>query len=142
MMTTANRQLTALIVATLIVSVIWADDLKEGSTINKLVGTWKAVSAKYGGEEIKREEGVTHIKHVTPTQFMWATCDKEGKVSAALGGSYTFKGDKYVELPEYGTGDVLEQFKGKPQEFTWKVEGCNGPQNLDHWIREIGAWYC
>ena len=122
-MTIAIRYLAAFIVVTLTATVIWADDPKEGSTLNKLVGTWKAVSAKYGGEEVKREEGVTHIKHVTPTQFMWAMCDKEGKVSAALGGSYTLKGDKYVEMPEYGTGEVLAQLKGKPQEFTWKVEG-------------------
>src|SRR5205823_3969349 len=90
---------------------------------HKLVGTWKAVSAKYGGSEIKLEEGYTHLKHVTPTQFMWAICDGEGKVGTTLGGSYTLKGNAYTEVPEYGTGSVLEQLKGKPQVFTWRVEG-------------------
>jgi len=101
-----------------------ADDPKnaEAKPGNKLVGTWKTVSAKYGGKEVKRPEGFTAIKHVTPTQFMWAWCDKDGKVMAALGGTYTVKGDEYVEMPEYGTEAVLRQLKGKPQEFKWKVE--------------------
>lgn len=95
----------------------------ETATDNKLVGTWKCVSTKYGGEEVQRPDGYTHLKHVTPTQFMWAIYDGEGRVGAALGGSYTLKGDEYVETPEYGLGGVLDQLKGKPQSFTWKVEG-------------------
>src|SRR5437899_10220971 len=83
-------------------AVMWADEPREASGIGKLVGTWKVVSAKYGGQDAQREEGITHIKHVTPTQFMWAIYDKDGKVSATLGGSYTVKGDEYSELPEYG----------------------------------------
>jgi hypothetical protein len=95
-------------------------DAKAGDT---LVGTWKCISAKYDGKEVNRPEGFTQVKHVTPTQFMWAVYDKEGKVASALGGSIAIKGDKYVETPEYWTGDGLDQLKGKPQEFTWKVEG-------------------
>ena len=90
---------------------------------NKLIGTWKAISARYGGQEVARPPEFTQLKHVTPTQFMWAVYDKEGKVGAALGGSYTLNGDKYVETPEYGLGDVLDQLKGKPQAFTWKIVG-------------------
>ena len=52
---------------------------------------------------------------------MWAIFDKEGKVAATLGGSYTLKGHDYVELPEYGLGN--DQLRGKPQPFTWKIEG-------------------
>jgi hypothetical protein len=90
---------------------------------NKLVGSWKCISAKYGGKDAPRPEGYTHVKHVTPTQFMWAIYDAEGKVSTVLGGSIKIKGDEYVETPEYGTEDVLAQLKGKPQEFNWKIEG-------------------
>jgi hypothetical protein len=90
---------------------------------NKLVGTWKCISAKYGGKDAQRPEGFTHVKHVTPTQFMWAIYDGEGKVSTTLGGSITIKGDEYIETPEYGTEETLVQLKGKPQEFKWKVEG-------------------
>jgi len=90
---------------------------------NELVGTWKLVSGKYGGEEFKFEEGITTLKHVTPSQFMWASYDKEGKVTRAAGGSYTLKGDMYEETPEYGLSSDFEGIKGKPQTFTWKVEG-------------------
>ena len=90
---------------------------------NKLVGTWKMVSAKYGGEEFKFDAGITTIKHVTPAQFMWASYDKDGKVTRTAGGSYTMKGDSYEEMPEYGTGEDFDVIKGKTQTFKWKVEG-------------------
>ena len=110
----------ALVVATPRTS---ADEKGEAKTPNRLVATWKRLSAKYGGQESKLPEGMTEVKHVTPTQFMWAIYDKDGKVLAALGGTYTLKGDEYVETPEYGVGRILDQLKGKPQVFRWKVEG-------------------
>jgi hypothetical protein len=79
---------------------------------NKLVGSWKMVSGD-----------LTTIKHVTPTQFMWASYDKDGKVTRAAGGSYSLKGEVYEETPEYGIGEDFEVIKGKPQAFKWKVEG-------------------
>jgi hypothetical protein len=90
---------------------------------NKLVGTWKLVSAKYGGEEVKFPEGTTHIKHITPTQFMWATYDEDGKVTRAAGGGYTLKDDVYEEIPEYGLSQDFDVIKGKAQSFKCKVEG-------------------
>ena len=96
-----------------------ADDPKgEG----RLVGTWKLISARYGGREFKGE-GVTTIKHVTPTQFMWATYDGDGKVTRAAGGGYTLNGETYEETPEYGISDDFDLIKGKTQTFTWKVDG-------------------
>jgi hypothetical protein len=90
---------------------------------NKLIGTWKLVSAKYGGNEFKFPEGTTMLKHVTPTQFMWATYDKDGTVTRAAGGGYTLKGEDYAETPEYGVGADFEAIKGKAHAFKWKVEG-------------------
>jgi hypothetical protein len=90
---------------------------------NKLVGTWKLVSAKYGGEEFKFPEGTTHIKHITPTHYMWATYDQDGKVTRASGGTYTLDGDQYEEHPEYGIGPDSELLKGKVQSFKCKVDG-------------------
>jgi len=124
------RQITMTVSLTLVAAVAFtaarsaADDPKkaEAKPENMLVGTWKLVSAKYDGKEIKFLEGDTTLKHVTPTQFMWATYDKDGKVAATVGGPYTLKGDKYEETPEYGIGDVIERLKGKPQSFEWKVD--------------------
>ena len=88
-----------------------------------MVGTWKLVSAKYDGKEYKLPDGMATLKHVTPTQFMWASYDKDGKVSRAAGGGYTLKGEVYEETPEYCLGSAFDVFKGKAQTFTWKVEG-------------------
>jgi hypothetical protein len=95
----------------------------DAKSDNKLVGTWKMVSAKYGGQEFKLPEGVTMIKHVTATQFMWASYDKYGKVTRAAGGGYTLKGEVYEETPEYGISSDFDLIKGKAQKFKWKVEG-------------------
>jgi len=70
-----------------------------------------------------RPEGDTMVKHVTATQFMWATYDKDGKVTRAAGGDYTLKGEVYEETPEYGISSDFDEIKGKAQTFKWKVEG-------------------
>jgi hypothetical protein len=93
---------------------------KSGS---KLVGTWKLVTAKYGGQDFKFLEGHTMLKHVTPSQFMWATYDKDGKVYRAAGGFIAVKGDAYEETPEYGLGEDFEGIKGRTHAFKAKVEG-------------------
>lgn len=95
----------------------------EPKAENKLVGTWKLASAKYGGQEHTFPEGTTTIKHVTPTQFMWATYDSDGKVTRAAGGGYTMKGDDYEETPEYGISADFDAVKGKAHTFKWKVDG-------------------
>jgi hypothetical protein len=95
----------------------------DSNSANKLVGTWKLVSANYGGEEHKFAEGTTTVKHVTPSQFMWASYDKNGKVTRAAGGDYTLKGDVYEETPAYGLSSDFDVVKGKAQTFKWKVEG-------------------
>ena len=121
---TAVQCLAIAIVLAPMVAIGRADDPKgQPKAENKLIGTWKLVSAKNNGAESKLPEGFTQLKHVTPNHFMWAVYDANGKVLDALGGSYTLKGDQYVETPEYGIGSVLDQLKGKPQVFTWKLDG-------------------
>ena len=104
---------------------VWANDATADAKASesKLVGTWRTVSAKFGGQEVTRADGHTTVKHVTPSQFMWATYDADGQITRAAGGSYTLKADDYVETPEYGTGNDFLVIKGKAQKFTWKVEG-------------------
>ncbi len=94
--------------------------MKAGS---ELVGTWKLVSAKYGGRDASFLAGSTTLKHVTPTQFMWATYSSDGKVTRAAGGGYTLEGETYQEIPEYGLGADYGVVKGRTQTFKWKVEG-------------------
>jgi len=120
----AIRRLAVIIALTVTAVAAWSAEPKgETKSGNKLVGTWKLVSAKYGGQEYKLPEGVTTVKHVTPTQFMWATYDKDGNVTRAAGGDYTLKGEVYVETPEYGFSSDFDLIKAKAQKFKWKVEG-------------------
>jgi len=88
-----------------------------------LVATWKLVSGKYGGNDFKFPEGTTMLKHVTPTQFMWVTYDKDGKVFRTAGGAYTLKGETYEETPEYGMSGDFDTIKGNTHSFKAKVEG-------------------
>jgi hypothetical protein len=119
-----SRCLALVLVATVTAATARADEPKgEAKADNKLVGTWRLVSAKYGGNEFKFPEGTTMLKHVTPAQFMWATYDKDGTLTRAAGGSYTLKGEEYAETPEYGLGGDFEVIKGKTHTFKWKVEG-------------------
>ena len=124
MATFASRRLAVVVALAVAAAAARAGDPKaDAKADNKLIGTWKLVSAKYGGEDFKFSEGTTHIKHVTPTQFMWATYDKDGTVTRAAGGAYTLDGDNYVETPEYGISDDFQIIKGKAQAFKWKVDG-------------------
>ncbi len=99
-----------------------ADEPKDVAAGRKLVGTWKIVSAKYGGNEYTFPAGATTIKHVTPTHFMWVTYDADGKVTRCAGGTYTLKGNIYEEKPEYGLSADFDVIKGKPQTFKCKVQ--------------------
>jgi hypothetical protein len=138
----ATRCLAVMIALALTASAARADEPKgEAKSDNKLVGTWKLTSAKYGGKEFKFPEGTTMLKHVTPVQFMWATYDPDGKVTRAAGGGYTLKGDVYEETPEYGISADFDLIKGKAQTFKWKVDGNkwyhNGKLSNDLTIEEV-----
>jgi hypothetical protein len=96
---------------------------QEGKLQDKIIGSWKLVSSKYGGQDFRFPEGTTMIKHVTPTQFMWVTYDKDGHVTRAAGGTYTLKGDSYEEAPEYGLSEDFEIIKGKTHKFKCQITG-------------------
>jgi hypothetical protein len=124
MSTTWKMILVAAVYFGIAASLLTANEPKsEAKAENKLIGSWKLVSGKYSGKEYKFPEGSTMVKHITPTQFMWATYDKDGKVTRAAGGSYTLKGDDYVETPEYGISSDFDIIKGNSHEFKWKIDG-------------------
>ena len=95
----------------------------KGATANKLVGTWKLVSANYGGRESTLPQNATTLKHMTPTHYMWVSFDKDGQVTRTGGGPYTFDGEALKSTPEYGLGPDFEAIKGRRQSYQCKVEG-------------------
>jgi hypothetical protein len=102
-----------------------ADAAKAGQdkSENKLIGTWRLVSARYGGQDFQFPAGTTMLKHVTAAQFMWVSYDNDGQVFRAAGGQYSIKGDTYEETPEYGMSADFDQIRGKAHSFKWKVDG-------------------
>lgn len=121
---TAIRLLVVIVALSVTAAAATADERGSGAkSLNKLIGTWRQVLAKYGGREHRFPEGVTTVKHITPSAFMWVTYDSDGNVMRAAGGPYTIKDEEYRETPEYGLGPDFTLIKGKAQTFTWKVEG-------------------
>jgi hypothetical protein len=97
---------------------------KADGAAAKLIGTWKLVSARYGGEESDVTKGGTTLKHITPVNFMWVTYDSETKeVTRTAGGTYTLEGEKYEETPRYGLGGDFENNRDKAHTFTLKIDG-------------------
>src|SRR5437016_3107256 len=76
-----------------------ADDADKEKTLrSRLVGTWRIVTAKYGGNQSELPRLRVTYKHVTPEGFMWLSHEKDtGKVFRAAGGTYTLHGDTYTE---------------------------------------------
>jgi hypothetical protein len=105
--------------------------VEEGAAQSQ-IGTWKLLSSKMGDQDVDLARlGVT-LKHVTPTSFMWLSYDPETRViSRTAGGTYTRKGDKYEETPQYGIGDDFNGIRDKIQSFTLVIEG-------DRW-HHVGA---
>jgi hypothetical protein len=101
-----------------------ADDGNKDDTAQKLIGTWKLLTAKYGDDVVDVERlGVT-LKHITPTSFMLLSYDPQTKViSRTSGGSYTLQGDRYEETPRYGLGEDSALTRDKVQSFTVKIDG-------------------
>lgn len=101
-----------------------ADEPKPESELrDKLVGTWRLVSAKYGGQDAGFPDDLTTLKHITPAQFQWLTYGPDGVVTRSGGGPYTLRGDRYEETPEYGVGNDFDAIKGQTHTFTCKIEG-------------------
>ena len=120
----ASRCLALVVALALTAATAPADEPKgDAKLASQLVGTWKLVSAKWNGRESNLPKTATTLKHITPTQMMWVTYDKEGKVTRAAGGSYTLKGMMYEETPEYGISADFNLIKGKTHTFKCKVEG-------------------
>lgn len=125
------RHITMMLLLALAVAVALVPALSAGDDPNKadgqpaitLVGAWKRISARYDGKETKLTKCETVLKQVTSTHFLWARYGEDSKVTHALGGPCTFKGDKYVETPEFALRGVPDEIKGKPQVYNSRVEG-------------------
>lgn len=113
------------LVLTAVLGTLRAEDPKDASKPDaRLVGTWKMVSAKFGGQQSDLPKTTTTYKHITPTQFIWVSIDPQTKqITRAAGGTYTLKGDTYEETPAYGLSTDFDVIRDKTHTFTCRLEG-------------------
>ena|SRR5437868_4537453 len=95
---------------------------QDGAT-KTLVGTWRLVSAKYGGQKSTLPNDATTLKYFTPTHYVWMSYTKNGKVARMAGGPYSFNGKTLEDTPQFGVGDAFDLVRAKHQTFECKVEG-------------------
>jgi hypothetical protein len=95
----------------------------KNANANKLVGAWKLVSGKYGGQPATLSELGTSLKHITPTHYTWVTYNQDGEVTRIGGGVYVFDGKMMESTPVYGTGADIKSRKGKRHTYECKIEG-------------------
>lgn len=100
------------------------DPVPEAELPKQLVGTWKMVSAKFGGEDSDLPTRLTVLKHITPTHMTWMRSDqKTGEVVAMASGTWTISGDKFSDTPTMGMGSQFKTVKGRTHTFTCRIEG-------------------
>jgi hypothetical protein len=130
-MTQTLAKMTVFSVLIVVMGVLSSHSQTPSPDNSKLLGTWRLVSAVYNDEPLKdvgKKE--IQIKHITDVQFTWVAYNADTKqVTSSLGGTYSARGDSYVETPQYGLGDVLEAVRDKEQTFNWRVDGDRFYQN-------------
>jgi hypothetical protein len=128
-------RLAKMVVFSLLVIVVGVAGSQSQTTSpdsGKLLGTWRVVSAVYDDEPVK-DIGKTEIwiKHITDVQFIWVRYSTDTKqVKLSQGGTYSVKGDSYIETPQYNLEHAgLDSMREKEQKFTWRVDGDRFYQN-------------
>ncbi len=96
----------------------------------KLVGSWKILSATIDGKPSELHKTSITLKHITPVHMIWLGYQPEDrKVFRSAGGSWTIRDGKYVETMRYGLSERFkEESFGKAYAFDCRFEG-------DRWIQ-------
>jgi hypothetical protein len=113
----------ALVVIALAIFIISASP-KEPTADTQIKGAWKMLKSKYGDEKefvnYKKDE-LASYKMFTGSRWAASVYDlQKKKISGTAGGSYTVKGDQYVETVEYYSWNAATE--GKVFTFTLKIE--------------------
>jgi len=125
-----KRSTLIMMVVTLAVALLTIGACQKGlfntrQDLNSHLGTWKAVSYKYGTTSssfIDFPPSQLHIKVITPSQYIWVSVDTLTKrVYEVGGGRYTLDGNTYVEQTDFSLGN--DGLRGQKHTFTIKVEG-------------------
>ena len=105
------------------VSIAMATRPSSVSSPETAVGSWRLASAKANGKVSAFPAGMTILKHVTPTDFIFVYYNDRGLITVAGGGQYRRDGTRYEEAIKYGFGEGMAPLIGTTQVFTLRIEG-------------------
>ena len=96
----------------------------------ELVGSWRIVSASFGGVPSELHKNSITIKHITPVHIIWIGYQPDDRrIFRSAGGSWKVVDGKYIETMRYGLDEKFKQnIFGKDFAFDCKFEG-------DLWIQ-------
>ena len=101
-----------------------ADPVPDDQLSTELIGTWKMISAKFGGRESNLPSRLDVLKHVTLTHVTWMRSDpKTGNVVAMACGRWELEGNRFSDTPESGMGGDFAIVKDKTHTFICKIVG-------------------
>ncbi len=101
-----------------------ADPVPDDQLSKELIGTWKMISAKFGGRDSSLPKRLDVLKHVTPTHVTWMRSDpKTGNVVAMACGRWELEGNRFSDTPECGMGSDFAVVKGNTHTFICRIVG-------------------
>ena len=117
------------------------DDLRKN-----LIGSWRIVSASFGGVPSELHKNSITIKHITPVHLIWIGYQPDDrKIFRSAGGSWKVADGKYIETMRYGLAENFKQTTfGKDFAFDCRFEGDlwiqsaklpNGSEMIETWQR-------
>ena len=123
-----------------------APKLSDDEIRKNLIGSWRIVSASFGGVVSELHRNSITIKHVTPVHLIWIGYQPDDrKIFRSAGGSWKVAEGKYIETMRYGLADKFKETTfGKDFAFDCRFEGDlwiqsamlpNGSEMIETWQR-------
>ncbi len=105
-------------------------ELSDDEIRKQLVGSWRIVSASFGGVPSELHKNSITIKHITPVHIIWIGYQPDDRnIFRSAGGSWKVSDGKYIETMRYGLDPKFkENTFGKDFVFECRFEG-------DLWIQ-------
>jgi hypothetical protein len=106
--------------------------LSDDEIRQQLVGSWRIVSASFGGVPSELHNKSITIKHITPVHLIWIGYQPDDRrIFRSAGGSWKVAQGKYIETMRYGLDEKFKQSSfGKEFAFDCRFEG-------DLWIQSM-----
>lgn len=104
--------------------------LSDDEIRKQLVGSWRIVSASFGGVPSDLHRKSITIKHITPVHIIWIGYQPDDRrIFRSAGGSWKVVQGKYIETMRYGLDEKFKQNTfGRDFPFDCRFEG-------DLWIQ-------